>query len=69
MAKMETAEKKVDEIVQSRWSEEGGQIMELNLDESESSDTKRYRAILKAALDKMDLKMAEINGLMRNNEE
>ena len=42
MTKMEALEKKVDEIVQSRRIEEGREIMVHNLEESESSDAKRY---------------------------
>ena len=40
-----------------------------NLEESKIPDAKRYQAILKAASEEMDLKMAEINGFMRSNEE
>ena len=54
MAKMESLEKKVDGIVHSRKIEEGGEIMVHNLEESESPDAKRYRAILKAASEEMD---------------
>ena len=50
MEKMEAVEKKVDEVVQRMRSEEGGQIMEHNLEESESPDAKQYQAILKAEL-------------------
>ena len=67
--KMESLEKKVDEIANSRKIDECEGKAVHNLEESESPDAKRYQVILKAASEEMDLKMAEINGFMKSNEE
>ena len=66
---MDIMEKKVEAIANRRNMEESGGKVTYDLEESESPDAKRYQAILKAELEEMDSKMAEINGFMCINEE
>ena len=68
LTKMDVMEKKVESITNQRNMEESGRKGTYDLEESKSPDAKQYEAILQEASEEMESKMAEINGLIRNNE-